>query len=294
MFVNAIETASRFTRPIHTIMRLSGETTVVPGAATLFFVNADGWALTCKHVASELVAAEQLSVKRASFNAERAALTTGKASRHALRALERKHGFTRGVTVEMHHRFINCVDGPFQLEIRLHPALDVALLHFKQFTALRPTAFAVFGARGDELKQGKSLCRLGFPFPEFTNFEYDTDADQIRWTTTGRAETPQFPIDGMVTRHLNGPGGIVGVELSTPGLRGQSGGPAFDSHGVVWGMQSATNHLDLNFDVDMPVVRNGQARHVRDSAFLHVGHCVHVDVLKQFMRDNAVSFQEAV
>jgi hypothetical protein len=36
MFVNAIATASGFTRPIHTIMRLAGETTVVPGAATLF------------------------------------------------------------------------------------------------------------------------------------------------------------------------------------------------------------------------------------------------------------------
>jgi hypothetical protein len=133
MFVSAIDTASRFTRPIHTIMRLSGETTVVPGAATFFFVNADGWALTCKHVASKLVAAEQLSVKRASFNVERGTLATGKASRHALRALERKHGLTRGVTVEIHHRFINCVDGSFQLEIRLHPTLDVTLLHFKQF-----------------------------------------------------------------------------------------------------------------------------------------------------------------
>jgi hypothetical protein len=293
MFVSAIDSAARFTRPIHTVMRLWGETTVVPGAATLFFVNADGWALTCKHVATELVAAEQLSAKRAAFNTERAALATGRASRHAVKALERTHGFTRGVTVEMHHRFMHCVDGSFQLEIRLHPTLDVALLHFKEFTALRPTSFAVFAARGDELKQGKSLCRLGFPFPEFTNFEYDADADQIRWTTTGRAETPQFPIDGMVTRHLNGPGGIVGVEVSTPGLRGQSGGPAFDSAGVVWGMQSATNHLDLNFDVDMDVLRNGETRHVTDSAFLHVGHCIHVNVLKQFMRDNAVSFAEA-
>jgi len=293
MFVNAIAAASGFTRPIHTITRLWRETTVVPGAATLFFVNADGWALTCKHVASQLVAAEQLAAKSATFKAERAHLAAGKKSRQALRALERAHGLASGVTVEMHHRFINCVDGSFQLEMRLHPTLDVALLQFKQFTALRPTAFAVFAARGDELKQGKSLCRLGFPFPEFTNFEYDAEADQIRWTTTGRAETPQFPIDGMVTRHLNGPGGIVGVEVSTPGLRGQSGGPAFDSDGVVWGMQSATNHLDLNFDVDMDVLRNGKSRHVRDSAFLHVGHCIHVNVLKQFMRDNGVRFQEA-
>ena len=57
-------------------------------------------------------------------------------------------------------------------------------------------------------------------------------------------------------------------------------------------MQAATNHLDLDFDVDMEVLRNGEKRHVKDSAFLHVGHCVHVDVLKQFMRDNNVTFQE--
>ena len=293
MFVSAIDAASRFTRPIHTITRLWGETTVIPGAATLFFVNADGWALTCKHVASQFVVAEQLSAKSATFKAERAQLAAGKKSRHALRALERKHGLATGVTVEMHHRFINCVDGSFQLEIRLHPTLDVALLKFKDFTTLRPRGFAVFARQGDDLKQGKSLCRLGFPFPEFTNFEYDAEADQVRWTTTGRADTPQFPIDGMVTRHLNGPGGIVGVELSTPGLRGQSGGPAFDSTGCVWGMQTATNHLDLDFDVDMDVLRNGKSRHVRDSAFLHVGHCIHVNVLKQFMRDNDVHFQEA-
>ena len=235
MFVRAIDTAACFTRPLHTLTRMWGETTALPGAATLFFVNGDGWALTCKHVASQLVAANQLLAKRAAFAAERAQLPTGEKSRHALKALERKHGYAKGVPVEMHNRFVNCVEGSIQLEVRVHPSLDVALLKFSGFTALRPSAFAVFAQHGDELKQGKLLCRLGFPFPEFTNFEYDAASDQVRWTTTGRADTPQFPIDGMVTRHLRGPDGIVGVELSTPGLRGQSGGPAFDAEGRVWG-----------------------------------------------------------
>ena len=293
MFVSAIDTATRFTRPLHTITRIWGETTVIPGAATLFFVNADGWALTCKHVASQLVLADQLLAKRAIFKKECAELPTNKKSRNVLRALERKHGYSNGAPVEMHNRFMNCVEGPVQLDFRWHPLLDVALLKFSNFTTLSPSTFAVFAQDGDKLKQGKLLCRLGFPFPEFTNFEYDTASDQVRWTTTGRSDTPQFPIDGMVTRHLLGPGGIVGVELSTPGLRGQSGGPAFDGEGLVWGMQTATNHLDLNFDVDMDVLRDGRKRRVKDSAFLHVGHCVHVNILKQFMRDNGVGFQES-
>ena len=60
MFVSAIDSAARFTRPLHTITRMWGETTVIPRAATLFFVNADGWALTCKHVASQLELGRQL------------------------------------------------------------------------------------------------------------------------------------------------------------------------------------------------------------------------------------------
>ena len=293
MFISGIETAASFTRPIHIIARFWGNTAVIPGAATLFFVNADGWALTCKHVASQLRSADQILEKFTAFKAERDQLPTGKKSRQLLRALKRKHGYSNGVPVEIYSRFVNCVEGPLQLDIRLHAALDVALLKFNNFTKLSPDTFAVFAQNGADLKQGKSLCRLGFPFPEFTNFEYDEAVDQIRWTNTGRTESPRFPIEGMVTRHLGGPAGLTGFELSTPGLKGQSGGPAFDTSGLVWGMQSTTNHLDLDFDVDMDVLRNGQKSRVQDSAFLHVGQCIHVDVLKQFMQDNGVAFQEA-
>ena len=97
----------------------------------------------------------------------------------------------------------------------------------------------------------------------------------------------------MCTRQLADMSGVVtGVEMSTPGLRGQSGGPVFDTQGRVWGMQSQTGHLDLNFDVDQLVNRDGVQKRVRDSAFLHVGLCVHVDALKAFMRENGVHFDE--
>ena len=57
-------------------------------------------------------------------------------------------------------------------------------------------------------------------------------------------------------------------------------------------MQAATGHLDLDFDVNMEVVGGGLKKQVKESAILHVGHCVHVNVLKQFMRDNGIAFQE--
>lgn len=293
MFVRAIEIASAFTRPIHSISRNYGSTLVQPGAATLFFVNADGWALTCRHVVEHLAAAEQLVTKLQSFRNELGAQRGTKKEKWLRKELEQKYDYSSHTTVEIRNSFVNCIEGPLMFETFPHPAIDLALLHFHGFTKLSCTSFPIFPADTSGLKQGKFLCRLGFPFPEFTNFSYDETTDSIAWTVTGRDATPQFPIEGMVTRHLSGEDGqFVGFELSTPGLRGQSGGPAFDIDGKVWGMQYATNHLDLNFDVDQEVVRDGLKKKVHDSAFLHTGLCVHVDIMKSFMRSNNVNFQE--
>ncbi|MDP2857144.1 MAG: trypsin-like peptidase domain-containing protein [Bacillota bacterium] len=292
MFVNAIEVANEFTRPLHSISRTFRSTEVVPGAATLFIVNKDGWALTCRHVAELIMAADQVNPRYAKFTKELAAAPAGTKSKAWRKSLEKQYGYRAGVTVQIKNNFVNCAD--FQrFEIRMHDKLDLALIRFDQFSTLGCSQFPRFAKDGAALKQGKSLCRLGFPFPEFSNFAYDAAADDIHWTTTGRQDTPRFPIEGMLTRHIGEAGKIVGFELSTPGLRGQSGGPAFDVSGTVWGMQARTAHLDLNFDIDQEVLRDGRKRRVQDHAFLNVGHCVHVDVLKDFMRSQGVTFQEA-
>jgi hypothetical protein len=51
MFVNAIEKVADYTRGPHTITREYDNNIVVHSAATLFFVNELGHAVTCKHVA---------------------------------------------------------------------------------------------------------------------------------------------------------------------------------------------------------------------------------------------------
>jgi len=293
MFIGAIETATQFTRPIHTIERFYGSKEVHPGAATMFFVNSDGWALTCKHVANMLIVSDQFAKLKTDFEADFSAMRGKKKEKQIIRELEQKYNLNNKTVFEIKNLFVNCIEGNLDLQITVHPDLDIALLYFKNFSRLLCTVFPVFPRDTANLKQGKFLCRLGFPFPEFTNFEYTQDADTINWTRTGRDITPIFPIEGMLTRHLVAQNGqVVGFELSTPGLRGQSGGPAFDMDGKVWGMQSATNHLDLNFDVNVEVIRIGQKKTIRNSAFLHVGHCVHVDILKSFMKQHNVVFQE--
>ncbi len=294
MFTNAIAIAAQFTRPVHSISRNYGSTIIQPGAATLFFVNSDGWALTCGHVANQLTVADAIAQKATAFQTELSSFRGKQKERKIERQLEKKYGYTKDITFELLNLFINCVEGNLRFKIIKHNKYDVALVKFEDYSRLLCDAFPVFPADTSELQQGKYLCRLGFPFPEFSNFAYDDKANKIAWTSTGRMETPRFPIEGMVTRHvLDDKGVIFAFEMSTPGLKGQSGGPAFDVQGKVWGMQFATNHLDLDFDINQEVLRQGKKKHVADSAFLHVGYCIHVDILKSFMKENGANFSES-
>lgn len=293
MFAEAIEGATKYTRPLHSIARNYGSGIIQAGTATLFFVNSNGWALTCGHVADQIAAGDVIKKKSEEFRQELNARTGELKQSRLLKELEKKYGYSKKTTYELRNNFVNCVEGPSGVECRKHPKYDVALIHFQGFSRLLCDNFPVFPSVTTSLRQGKMLCRLGFPFPEFTNFELDKPSDSIRWTDTGRKVSPQFPIEGMVTRFvLDDQGNRFAFELSTPGLRGQSGGPAFDVEGKVWGMQFQTVHLDLNFDIDEEVIRQGTRKRITDSAFLHVGRCMHADVLKSFMKQNNVSFTE--
>jgi hypothetical protein len=243
LFVDAVEKALKFTRPIHTILRYWDTTDVEPSAATLFFVNKNGWALTCKHVADLLFT--DINKRLDAYRAEVAGVKKNKRTRNVVNQLATKYGFRRGTIIELRNKLVGCIEGPLSLEARVHPSYDVALLKFSNYTKLLCADFPVFAQDGGALKPGKSVCRLGFPFAEFSAFEYDKGSDSIRWTSVGREDTPVFPIDGMMTRNLIDKAQIVGFELSAPGLKGQSGGPAFDTEARVLGMQCATNHLDL-------------------------------------------------
>jgi hypothetical protein len=293
MFVKAIQTVAKYTRPIHSISRNYKSTLIVPGTATLFFINSDGWALTCKHVVKQLTAAEVLKGKVDEFQNELTSRRGTQKDKSLIKELEKKYGYKKNAPFELLNRFMNCIDGEFSIQTISHKKYDIALIKFKKYNRLLCDTFPIFPSDTSSLLSGKMLCRFGFPFPEFTNFVYDDKADRINWTKTGKDTTPYFPLEGMVTRRLlDDEGKVFAFEISTPGLRGQSGGPVFDIEGKVWGMQFATRHLDLDFDVNQELIRNGVKKRITDSVFLHVGFCIHIDVMKAFMKENNVSFTE--
>ena len=295
MFIDAIETVAGYTRGLHIITREYGNNIVVPGAATLFFVNELGHAITCKHVAVLITQANQVNKNFQQFKIEKDVLTdSGSKYKRRLRELEQKYKYTEGVTVQIKNNFLNCVDKMTGFQIHLHPTDDIAIIKFQGFENLPYNEYATFLKDSSMVKQGKFLCRLGFPFPEFSNFTYNEDKDNIEWTDEGKKNTPRFPIEGMITRGILDANGIKkGIEMSTPGLRGQSGGPLFDQNGVIYGMQSSTHHLHLGFDIrDKEIKEGGKIKKVSNHPFLHLGNCVHVDAIKTFLKEKDIKYYE--
>jgi hypothetical protein len=293
MFEKAIEKTSEFTRPLHSISRTYGGL-VLPGSSTLFFVNDNAVAVTCKHVVNLIPTADVINETFTKFREERDKIAKDGNFKKNLKGLELKYKYTNETTVQLKNNFINCVDKLEEIVYHSHPTLDLAILEFKGFTKKLYTSHASFIKDSKNIKQGKYLCRIGFPFPEFNNFKHEPSRDDIEWTNEGNAGSPTFPIDGIVTRFLGDlTGKVTGIEMSTPGLRGQSGGPLFDTNGTVYGMQFATNHLHLGFDSkDREIVNDGKKSKVSNFPFLHVGLCVHVDQIKEFLREHKIVFTE--
>lgn len=294
MFQKAIEKILQFTRPMHTISRTYGGL-IQPGSSTFFFVNDSGVAITCKHVIDLIPGADHVNNQFQQFKAERNRLPQDGKFKRNLMGLEMKYKYHPEATVQMKNNFLNCFDKIDQIVCHPHPTLDLAIIEFKGFNQVYYQSFARFINDNSKIQQGKSLCRIGFPFPEFNNFRHNPDTDDIEWTQTGNPNSPSFPIDGIITRFVGDPNlGITGIEMSTPGLRGQSGGPLFDADGNIYGMQFATNHLHLGFDVkDAEIILNGKKSRVSNFPFLHVGLCVHVTKIREFLDQHNIKYSLA-
>ena len=132
---------------------------------------------------------------------------------------------------------------------------------------------------------GENLCKLGFPFHRIKpTFVESTSVFQL---PPGALPIPLFPIEGIFTRTMiveNGAKTVQFVETSSPGLRGQSGGPTFDAKGRVWAMQSKTIHHPLGFSPEVPNHRN------REHQFLNAGVGTHANTIIPALMDAGVNF----
>jgi hypothetical protein len=152
------------------------------------------------------------------------------------------------------------------------------------------TRYPRFKDPAKPMPPGTSLCRLGFPFHEIK-----ASCDPLTGNFTlapGSLPVPFFPIEGIYTREIIVQADNASarfVETSSPGLRGQSGGPIFDVNGTVWAIQSRTAHLPLGFSPKLKL----DNKEVEEHQFLNVGHGAHPDEIVKALSNSHVRFELA-
>ena len=275
MFADACEKAMKFTRPVIISTRtFDGRT--LSGCATFFMVNRDGWALTAGHVFSSNIKFNEDRKKIEEYNRKRA---NGDDPGQADPDWITNHSFWWGWdNVRIAEAYVN-------MEV------DLALCKLDGFQPDMVREYPVF-KDPEKLRPGTSLCRTGFPFiKDVTEFDENTGGFRIK---KGVLPMAFFPNEGIHTRNIfmgrsrDGDFEKLYVETSSPGIKGQSGGPIFDKNGCIAGMQAFTQHFALDF---RPSAVNEKGETVEVNQFMNIGVGVHVKTIRAILDSKGVKYE---
>jgi hypothetical protein len=286
MFREANAVARQFTWPI-VLSKVDGEGKCTAGIGSFVVVNTDGWIVTAYHILNQFLKLQQQTVDFRSFEAEHAKLqsdlTLDKRERQkAIRNLK----WPAKTDATAHGAWWGR-NGVQITKWAAVPIVDLAIAKLEPFDPAWVTTYPTFKDPSKDFEPGVSLCKLGFPFHTITPI-WDAAKGQFE-LPPGALPLPLFPIDGIFTRTVmhtvpaNTPAPaypLQSIETSSPGLRGQSGGPTFDTKGTIWAIQSRTAHYALGFDH-----AGGK------DAFFNVGLGVHPATMLPFFDANGVQYE---
>ncbi len=291
MFANACQIVSKFTRPIIiSIRRANGTCESVIGTGVM--VNEDGWMLTAKHILDALKAFSENKLTYQKIIATRNQIESNSSLSTHQRRTQLDQNKIPPQIITHFHVWCGWPDTEVLHALAL-PNIDLGALKISNFNADSITQYPKFKNPKQPMLIGTSLCKMGYPFhsvhPQFNEVENTFDI------AAGAMYPPYFPIDGIFTRLIATPVQTQGypswlIETSTPGLRGQSGGPTFDIYGNVWAIQSSTTHHPLGFDAgNNKTITPKESEHLKNQ-YLNVGIGIHSATLVGFMTENNIKF----
>jgi hypothetical protein len=256
------------------------------GIGAFAVLNHEGWIATCFHI-SEAISrgfqseanARQLDAEKDKINADGSLSNTQKRKKIDTLPKLKKNDIDRFAVVWG----IN--SGGIQVAVpqfHVAPAVDLAIGKMEPFDPAWIPEYPTLKDPTKNFGPGAILCRAGYPFHSITP-TWDDTTNGFQFPQTA-LPIPTFAIDGMLTRLVNvevpglgpPPFPMMLFETSSPGLRGQSGGPVFDQDGTIWGLQTDTVSYPLGFDPEVPSSNPPQKIH----QFLNVGRCIHAASIK--------------
>lgn len=286
MFADANKIASQFTRPVLFATELP-DGKLGGGIGAFVVVNDEGWIVTAFHQIQE---AQNLSTYKQDYDAYITQVDAIRKSPEKMSDSERNKRIRR---IKAPEKAVKqwAMKWGFDADltsIAALPDVDLAAGKLDPFDPAWITTYPVFKDPSLDVHCGRSLCRLGYPFHDVKP-TLDTAGHFIIDTTP-----PFFASEGIYSRnHQVGthPSGypLLFLETSSPGLRGQSGGPVFDTKGTIWAIQSRTVHYPLGFSPPVPGGKKGEREH----QFLNVGQGIHVATLLPFFDERKIRYQKS-
>ncbi len=287
MFTNAYKLASSFTQPIIISTRFFDKT-VGCACGAFVVINDEGWIITVAHLWDTFSAFKQHSKEIADYKRELHDIQQDQKldAKQKRKRIDRLRVNPKWIT---NHSFWWGRDGVQLKDIKSLLDGDLVIGRLEPFDPKTIENYPVFKDPAT-LSIGTSLCKLGYPFHKIeATFNEANNAFEL---APGALPLPRFPIEGIYTRNVtagkskDGKYDIKFLETSSPGLRGQSGGPIFDVKGTVWALQSRTVHFPLGFS---PEIENN-GRKVEEHQFLNVGVGGHPELIVAFLKDNNIRF----
>jgi hypothetical protein len=269
-----------FTRPL-IISTRQVDGTVNASCGSFIVLNDEGWILTAGHMFDSFMKFQEDQNKiREVQNANNRSLPGAPSN-----------GVKKDATWFTNHSFWWGWDETRLTDALINRQVDICVGRLEPFHKDWIKEYPVF-RDPNTLRPGTSLCRMGFPFANVES-EFDEAIKAFR-IKKGVLPLPLFPNDGIHTRNLTrgrskeGRYEMLFVETSTPGLRGQSGGPIYDRDGKVYAMQVQTNHLPLGFQPSVEV----DGERIVENQFINVGLGVHVKTIIDILREKGVKFHQ--
>ena len=285
--------AREFTQPI-IISSITHSGQCNSGIGTYVVINEDGWFVTAFHIIeqiSKLVDSvkqyEEVLKRRKEIEQDETKNVHVK--KGLLRKIEIKHDAVSNFSAWLGNDLLGLGI------VHVLPEIDLAIGQLANFNKDMIKIYPVFKDYTKPMDNGTSLCKLGYPFhsivPTFDNISRNFILPN------GALPMPLFPLDGIYTRtvEVKHPNPQITIplkyiETSSPGLRGQSGGPTFDTNGTVWAIQSQTKHYPLGFGQTTSGLSNKAAEHLQNQ-YLNVGLGVHSETIIEFCKINKVAIQ---
>lgn len=288
MFADALRLASRYTCPV-IISRRRYDRSVECGCAAFVLLNDEGWIATAAHL---FAAEEELAQSARRIDGYFRKIASIQRDRRLSAQQKRRRIFRVPVDPKWvtHVTYWWGRDGVRLTDVHLLPEADLAVGRLDPFDRKAFPRYAVL-KNPRRLKVGTPLCKFGYPF-ERIDAAYDEAQGRFR-IRTEPLPLSGFPLEGIYTRTLcagksaDGRYEIKFVETSSPGLTGQSGGPLFDTRGILWGVQSRTEmHA---FRVRAHFTDGGRAGNKVLS--VNLGIAVHPELLVCYLRDIGIRFR---